>query len=142
MKRITYISSYANAMDASQLEQLGELAAKKNESLGVTGVLMASGGLFYQVIEGPEDHVDELYDTIKRDGRHTNLLLLSSEDDVAERLFPEWSMELINLDASSHVRLYPLKALIKSVFDQQKLMENMIWAIERTIQHEMKSIES
>jgi hypothetical protein len=99
---------------------------------------MASGGLFYQVLEGPEEHVDELYDTIKRDGRHTNLLLLSTEDDVQARLYPNWSMKLIDLDAASHVRLFPLKTLVKTVFEQQKLMENMIWAIERTVQHEMK----
>lgn len=142
MKRITYISSFAKAMDENQLGELGKMAAKKNESLDVTGVLMASGGLFYQVLEGPEEHVDELYATIKRDGRHTNLLLLNSEDDVPARNYPDWSMELINLDAASHVRLFPLKALIKSVFEQSKLMDNMVWSIERTVQHEMKRVDS
>ena len=71
------------------------------------------------------------------DGRHTDLLLMSTEDDV-ERLFPDWSMQTINLDAASHVRLFPLKALIKAVFEQGRLMENMMWAIERTVQHEMR----
>ena len=138
MKRITYISRYAKSMSSEELKKLGDLAADKNQELGVTGILMASGGLFYQVIEGPGEIVDELYATIERDGRHTDLLLLDSEDGLEDRRFPDWSMRLVNLDAASHVRLFPLKALIKAVFDQQMLVRNMIWAIERTVRYEMK----
>jgi hypothetical protein len=36
------------------------------------------------------------------------------------------------------VRLFPLKALVKSVFEQTRLAKNMMWAIERTIQHERR----
>lgn len=138
MKRITYISRYAKSMSSEELKKLGALAADKNQELGVTGVLMASGGLFYQVIEGPGEIVDELYATIERDGRHTDLLLLDSEDGLEDRRFPDWSMRLVNLDAASHVRLFPLKAMIKAVFDQQMLIRNMIWSIERTVRYEMK----
>ncbi len=138
MKRVTYISRYAKSMSSEELKELGDLAAEKNRELGVTGVLMASGGLFYQVIEGPGEIIDELYATIERDGRHTDLLLLDSEDGVKARRFPDWSMGLVNLDAASNVRLFPLKAMIKAVFDQQILVGNMIWAIERTVRYEMK----
>jgi hypothetical protein len=138
MKRVTYISRYAKAMSPEELKELGDLAADKNRELGVTGVLMASGGLFYQVIEGPGEIVDELYATIERDGRHTDLLLLDSEDGIEDRRFPDWSMRLVNLDAASHVRLFPLKAMIKAVFDQEMLVRNMIWAIERSVHYEMK----
>jgi hypothetical protein len=31
----------------------------------------------------------------------------------------------------------PLKTLIKTVFGQKKLIDNMIWSIERTAQYEM-----
>ena len=137
MKRITYISRYAQPMSEDKLRALGEAAAVKNRQLGVTGILMASGGIFYQVLEGSAEHVEQLYSTIARDGRHTDILLLQSEDDVPEKLFPDWSMKTINLDAASHVRLFPLKALIKAVFDQQMVVRNMIWSIERTVQHEM-----
>lgn len=142
MKRMTYISRFAKAIDGGQLRELGDFASDKNKMLGVTGVLMATGGIFYQVLEGPEEHVDELYATIERDDRHADLLLLSSDDGVTERLFSDWSMKLVNLDAASHIRLLPLKALIKAVFDQQMLVRNMMWAIERTVHHEMKTTES
>jgi len=137
LKRIKYVSRFEKPLSAEAIDQIGEQSQKNNESLGLTGLLMSSGGLFYQVLEGPAEAVDEVYGRIVTDGRHTDLLLMSTEDDV-ERLFPDWSMQTINLDAASHVRLFPLKALIKAVFEQGRLMENMMWAIERTVQHEMR----
>jgi len=137
IKRIKYVSRFESPLSAQAIEEIGEQSKRNNERLDLTGLLMASGGMFYQVLEGPPQAVDDVYGRIVTDGRHTDLLLLSSEDNV-ERMFPDWSMETINLDAESHVRLFPLKALIKAVFEQTRLTENMMWAIERTIQHEMR----
>jgi len=139
-KRITYVSHFSKPMNERELSSLGETAAEKNHRLGITGFLMVSGGLFYQVLEGPEENVDELYAAIAADDRHTDLLLLRVEEDVAGRLFPDWSMKTINLDAASHVRLLPVKALVKAVYEQQRLIDNMIWAIERTVHYETKSL--
>jgi len=139
-KRITYVSRFSTPMESRELEVLGEAAAEKNRQLGVTGVLMTSGGIFYQVIEGPDEVVDGLFRTIVGDDRHTDLLLLRTEENVANRLYPDWSMKTVNLDAAAHVRLLPLKALVKAVFEQQRLIDNMIWAIERTVHHEMKEL--
>jgi hypothetical protein len=136
-KRIAYVSRYSSPLTAEELEKLGTQAGEKNESLGVTGVLMASGGIFYQVLEGPSEVVDKLYATIEADERHTDLLLLRTEEPISHRHFGEWSMKVLNLDAASHVRLMPLKALIKAVFEQQRLVDNMVWAIERTARYEL-----
>ncbi len=137
IKRIRYVSRFESPLSEADVQAIGEQSRRNNERLGLTGVLMASGGLFYQVLEGPDEAVDEVYRKIVEDGRHTDLLLLSTETGV-NRLFPSWSMETINLDASSHVRLFPLKALIMAVFEQTRLAEQMMWAIERTVQHEMR----
>jgi hypothetical protein len=141
LKRIKYVSRYSKPLNAKQLDELGEAAASKNRALGVTGLLMASGGLFYQVIEGPPEAVDELYAAIEADERHTDIILLSVEHDSPSRLFPDWSMKTVNLDAASHVRLFPLKVLMTAVFEQRQLVDKMIWAIERTLTHEMRDAE-
>jgi hypothetical protein len=138
-KRITYISRYAKPLTAEQLDALGENAAEKNRELGLTGFLMASGGLFYQVLEGPPEVVDQIYETIEQDERHTDVLLLGSVSPIQHRLFPDWSMKTINLDAEAHVRLLPVKALMKAVYEQQRLVDNMIGVIERSMQYEMRS---
>jgi hypothetical protein len=137
IKRIKYISRFDRPHTEADIEAIGEQSRANNEQLDLTGMLMASGGLFYQVLEGPAEAVDEVYARIATDSRHTDLLLLDSEENV-ERLYPDWSMEIINLDAASNVRLFPLKALMKAVFEQTRLAENMMWSIERTVQHEMR----
>lgn len=139
IKRIKYISRFKKPLDSAGIEAIGEQAARKNRELGLTGLLMASGGLFYQVLEGPAEAVDEVYAAIAADPRHTDVLLLETQSEVADRLFPDWSMHTVDLDAAAHVRLFPLKALMKAVFEQKRLIENMMWAIERTVQHELIS---
>jgi len=138
LKRITYASRYAKPMTAEEIEEIGSRATEKNRDLGLTGLLMASGGLFYQVLEGPPEEVDRIYDTILGDERHTDVSLLSSVDAVKDRSFPDWTMKTIDLDAQAHVRLLPVKALMKSVFEQRRLVDNMIAAIERSLQYEMR----
>jgi hypothetical protein len=52
-------------------------------------------------------------------------------------MFPNWSMHTVNLDAASHVRLLPLKALMKAAVDQQRTLDSMVRSIERVLQQEM-----
>jgi len=139
LKRITYVSRFAKPFSESELEKLGELSAENNKNLGVTGILMTSGGIFFQTLEGPEEAVDQVYSAISADSRHTDLVVLELELDVEGRHYPDWSMKTINLDASSHVRLLPLKVMMETVFEQQLLIDKMLWAIDRTLKHELRN---
>lgn len=139
IKRITYVSRFAKPFSESELEKLGKISAENNEKLGVTGVLMTSGGIFFQILEGPDEAVDQVYSAISADSRHTNLVVLELELDVKGRHYPDWSMKTINLDASSHVRLLPLKVMMETVFEQQLLIDKMLWAIDRTLKHELRN---
>jgi hypothetical protein len=138
LKRIKYISRFSMPLDGAAIAAIGDQASRNNQPLGLTGLLMTSGGLFYQVLEGPPEAVDKVYAAIVADERHTDVLLLATEEDVPGRLYPDWSMRTVDLDASAHVRLFPLKALIQAVFEQKRLIDNMMWAIERSVQHELR----
>lgn len=138
LKRITYVSRFAKPFSEAELEKLGQLSADNNRKMGVTGVLMTSGGIFFQVLEGPAEAVDQVYSAIAADPRHTNLVVLELEHDVTERHFPDWSMKTVNLDAASHVRLLPLKTMMETVFEQQLLIDKMLWAIDRTLKYELR----
>ncbi|MEJ2582709.1 MAG: BLUF domain-containing protein [Acidobacteriota bacterium] len=46
----------------ADIEAIGEQSRANNKRLDLTGTLMAFGGLFYQVLEGPAEVVDEVYD--------------------------------------------------------------------------------
>lgn len=73
---------------------LGSILAasrRNNPRLGVTGVLMVSRGEFGQVLEGPEDGVEALYERIEHDPRHRDFEVFDLHP-ITERAFPDWSM--------------------------------------------------
>jgi hypothetical protein len=53
-------------------------------------------GIFFQWIEGPRAEVLGLMDLIKADPRHSTVVVLSTSEEVRERIFPNWDMELVN----------------------------------------------
>ncbi len=89
--QIMYISSATNAVSATQCATIAQAAAERNSSQDVTGLLLFNGKRFLQVLEGPRDNVEKIYDRIGRDGRHRALVMLRKQE-VAEREFGEWGM--------------------------------------------------
>ncbi len=138
LKRITYVSRYAKPFTETELEELAETAARNNRERDITGVLMTSGGVFFQTLEGPPEAVDAVYQAIVEDERHTDLVLLGVEDNATGRHYPSWSMKTINLDAASHVRLLPLKVMMETVYQQQQLVDKLLWTIDRTLRQEFR----
>jgi hypothetical protein len=53
-------------------------------------------GIFFQWIEGPRAEVLGLMDLIKADSRHKTVVVLSTSEEVRERIFPNWDMELVD----------------------------------------------
>lgn len=139
LKRIKYVSRFAKPLQSDEIARLADQSAARNQQLGVTGVLMSAGGLFFQIIEGPKEHVDTLYESIVRDGRHTDVLLLGSEENVNDRLFPDWSMKKIDLDERADARLDPLKSILEALVAQHQVMGRLTQCLERAIWTEMVS---
>lgn len=133
VKRIKYISRFAQPLSGEDITRLADAASRKNARLGITGVLMTSGGIFFQILEGPPEAVDGLYAAITRDRRHTDVLLLSVEEGVKRRLFPDWGMRAMDLDAESGARLEPLKAILSAILAQRQVMESLSATLERAI---------
>lgn len=133
LKRIKYVSRHALPLSGEEIVHLTQAASRKNARLGVTGVLMTSGDLFFQILEGPPEAVDGLYAAITRDRRHTDVLLLSAEEGVKRRLFPDWGMAAMDLDAESGDRLEPLKAILAAILAQNQVMESLSAALERAV---------
>ena len=62
-----------------------------NHAHDLTGMLLYRRGRFFQVLEGPEDAVDELMRKIRRDSRHDGVRVLLRES-LDDRRFDEWTM--------------------------------------------------
>ncbi len=69
-----------------------------NEPKNICGVLCYGDGSFFQCLEGERPAVEELYDRLLNDPRHHKITLLSKRP-VERRLFRQWSMKFMNVDA-------------------------------------------
>lgn len=97
MLQLVYASSAVRPAAPEALETLLEKARAKNDRLGVTGMLLYREERFLQVLEGQEHTVRRLYDTIRRDERHTAVITLR-ECLIDERAFSGWMMGFMDLD--------------------------------------------
>ena len=94
--RLMYASRAVPAIDHEELVTILRQSKSHNPSIGITGVLCFSGGIFLQVLEGGRSAVNRLYNRIVADPRHTDVELLLYEE-VGERRFASWSMGQVNM---------------------------------------------
>ena len=94
--RLLYASRAVPAIDHEELVTILRQSKAHNPTVGVTGVLCFSGGIFLQVLEGGRSAVNRLYGRIVSDPRHTDVELLLYEE-IGERRFAGWSMGQVNM---------------------------------------------
>jgi hypothetical protein len=100
---IVYCSRAVHDMDKDTLDKIITTAKQHNPRFGITGLLVFGSGIFFQWLEGPRDNVTSLYNNISADPRHSEVVLLTKEDEFRERLFPNWDMELVAAEDISTV---------------------------------------
>lgn len=96
MFRILYTSSATMDVSDEELESILEKSRKNNSEKNVTGLLIVKGRTFLQCLEGEKEDVLTIYEKISKDDRHTNIIDLE-EENIEERLFPDWSMGYKNV---------------------------------------------
>jgi hypothetical protein len=65
---------------------------------GITGLLVFNGTHFLQIVEGAEDAIEDLVERLRKDPRH-NGFEIRDRRKVDARSFPDWSMELVRVNA-------------------------------------------
>jgi hypothetical protein len=93
-----YCSRASQGVDRTVIDQIIENAQRCNPENGITGLLVFGSGIFFQWLEGPRDNIIQLMASIEKDSRHQSIVHLSSGEEVRERLFPDWAMELVSAD--------------------------------------------
>jgi hypothetical protein len=121
---LVYCSRALHNMNKDALEKIIATAKHHNPQFGITGLLVFGSGIFFQWLEGPRDNVTSLFEMIAADPRHTDVVLLTKEDDFRERLFPNWDMELVAAEDISVV----LEDAMHEVSNpkQKKILFNMV----------------
>jgi hypothetical protein len=96
---VTYTSLARLDLQTSDLEDIHRSARESNALEGITGLLVFNGTHFLQIIEGSETAIEELVERLRKDPRHTGFEV-RDQRKVDARSFPDWSMELVRVNAS------------------------------------------
>ena len=89
--RLMYMSKARPDVGPDEIHAILDAARPRNARQGVTGLLIFAGGYFLQLLEGPEAYVGEIFDAIRADPRHSDVVVLLT-DRADRRQFPGWSM--------------------------------------------------
>ena len=106
---IIYRSHLRDDAPIKALEDMVTAANIKNRRSDVTGILLFNGHHFFQLLEGPEEQVKEIYRCICNDPRHHNIVELMCDYAPARR-FGNVGMELFDLQ--KHERNDVLQAVL------------------------------
>lgn len=93
---IIYRSHICDNVSFKSIEAMVARANERNGQADVTGILLFNGTHFFQLIEGPEEKVQDIYQHICQDPRHYNLVELLC-DYAPSRRFGKVGMELFDL---------------------------------------------
>ncbi|TPG66392.1 BLUF domain-containing protein [Hymenobacter nivis] len=97
LHHLVYLSRATAPLGVEALQQLLQKARTFNHAHRVTGLLLYSDGpdntpgVFFQILEGPEDVIRSLVSGIRLDERNTDLHVLV-DGPAAQRMFPDWAM--------------------------------------------------
>ena len=119
----------------AQIRQILEVAHTNNPSKNITGALLYSGGYFCQVIEGPEEALEELFDSIQMDDRHGEVTVLHFEP-IEERGFDEWAMAFAGVEETMRFDIQSIKGS-KDELAMAEQGRNMVTVLEKLVtQHQ------
>ena len=72
-------------------------ARQHNQALGITGLLLYDRGYFFQWVEGADDVLGRVWNAIRADPRHTDIVVLADQQ-ISIRLFEGWHMQFAHRD--------------------------------------------
>jgi hypothetical protein len=98
MYTLVYCSRATAGIDDTAVARIIEAAQRDNPRQGITGLLVFGSGIFFQWLEGSRERVSGLMTRLRGDTRHHSIVQLSDSEEVRERLFPDWDMELVDSD--------------------------------------------
>ena len=94
MLQLLYVSTAAQGLVQSDLDDIVAGAVARNASIEVTGSLYYNGRNFMQLLEGPAPAVHDLMDSIRRDPRHSGVVMIK-ELTGSPSVFAAWNMRIV-----------------------------------------------
>ncbi len=99
IQKVVYCSRNLIEGDAAtrnaEISQILETSRRNNSKANVTGALLFSADHFAQVLEGPQEALEAVFERIQNDTRHGDVTVLESLTSE-QRDFAEWSMAYVS----------------------------------------------
>ncbi|OZB17814.1 MAG: blue light sensor protein [Hyphomonas sp. 34-62-18] len=95
--RLIYVSTARPGLSDADMLSVLNASQSNNEERYITGYLVHNGENFMQLIEGPRAEVEDIYDRILKDKRHSGIVRILAEK-ADQRAFPRWSMNYFRVD--------------------------------------------
>lgn len=96
LKQLVYRSHSTGHIDEAGLQKITFDSSRFNERHNITGILLFDGEYFFQVLEGEGEPVDFLFEHIKNDSRHENVVKVT-EVVVHKRDFGDWHLRALTV---------------------------------------------
>ena len=96
----------SDASIEKEVTTISQKSAVNNSRAGVTGALMFTASTFVQVIEGKSDSIENTFERICCDLRHTNIELISFSS-VTARAFNAWYLRRVRAGTPLETLLDP-----------------------------------
>lgn len=100
LSQLVYVSVRKPSCTEEEIQKILAACQRNNSDKYITGVLLYSGTHFVQYLEGDYRKIVSLYDNIKEDDRHKNVVMITSSP-IKERSFPSWQMGAKKFDDNS-----------------------------------------
>lgn len=94
---ISYVSTVNPALSDTEIQQALDFSKDWNNDNNITGILLYSQGNFFQVLEGDEGLLKDLFSRIKADERHYNIIPIFQKQ-VPNTKFDEYQVDFVSLD--------------------------------------------
>lgn len=94
LTRLIYASTITENFASTSLEDILKVGRINNTNNGITGMLCFNNKYFIQCLEGSRKAVNDTYNKILTDERHTDIMLLEYSQ-IDERVFSDWCMGCI-----------------------------------------------
>jgi Sensors of blue-light using FAD len=125
-----YVSRTTQPFSRADLQALSDNASGRNKLIGVTGMLLYSGGTFLQVLEGRPQAIGLLLERIRRDPRHDNLRVLRRAA-LRRRSFAAWHMGVLDVADLPPIDADRFEMLLRILFARGP--EHTDWAVRTAL---------
>ena len=129
LAQLIYVSHLQEDIAANTLQALVDRSQEDNRQRHITGVLLCHGRNLMQVLEGELADITALFERIRADRRHSEIRCVICKN-IHKRLFPEWGMNLADLDSTATL---DRNRLLRMVEDIRSTHDTSHYAIEARV---------